>query len=243
MAQEPADGSTSVNSDVTVSYKGNTIAELNQSGNKTLKTSGKYCEDNIQIVYTKSAQSDLDAFWDSFQNKGKRTQYGYAFTRWTDDIYNPRYPIICGDVTGMFSNASITDTKVTIDASGGVMHFSNLKLLFQNASNLVTVRKLITQKIYTYDNTFQNCAKLENITIEGEVGKSINFKNSPLLSKTSINNIVTVLSDDVTGQTLTLSAAAVNSGFETAEGLADGSTSSEWLLLVNTKPNWTVSLI
>ena len=41
-------------SDVTLTYKGATIAELNASGNKTLKTSGKYCDADIQLEYVKS---------------------------------------------------------------------------------------------------------------------------------------------------------------------------------------------
>lgn len=37
--------------DVTVKYKGNTIAEMSEEGTKTLKTSGKYCEDDITVSY------------------------------------------------------------------------------------------------------------------------------------------------------------------------------------------------
>ncbi len=37
--------------DVTVSYKGSTIAELNANGSKTLKTAGCYCDDHIDISY------------------------------------------------------------------------------------------------------------------------------------------------------------------------------------------------
>lgn len=40
--------------DVEVSYKGSTIATMNASGTKTLETSGKYCEDDITVQYTKS---------------------------------------------------------------------------------------------------------------------------------------------------------------------------------------------
>lgn len=39
--------------DVTLTYKGSTIAEMNASGSKTLKTSGKYCEGDIGISYVK----------------------------------------------------------------------------------------------------------------------------------------------------------------------------------------------
>ena len=37
---------------VAVKYKGNTIAELTESGTKTLKTSGKYCEADIVVENT-----------------------------------------------------------------------------------------------------------------------------------------------------------------------------------------------
>lgn len=40
--------------DISVVYKGSTIAKMSSSGTKTLLTSGKYCEDNITIEYTKS---------------------------------------------------------------------------------------------------------------------------------------------------------------------------------------------
>lgn len=40
-------------SDITVSYKGNSIATMDSSGTKTLETQGKYCEDDITLAYVK----------------------------------------------------------------------------------------------------------------------------------------------------------------------------------------------
>ena len=40
-------------SDISISYKGNTIATMDASGTKTLLTSGKYCEDDITLQYVK----------------------------------------------------------------------------------------------------------------------------------------------------------------------------------------------
>ena len=40
--------------DVTISYKGSTIATMSSSGTKTLNTAGTYCEDDITIDYTKT---------------------------------------------------------------------------------------------------------------------------------------------------------------------------------------------
>ena len=42
-------------SDITIEYKGSTIATMDASGTKTLETEGKYCEDDITVSYTKPA--------------------------------------------------------------------------------------------------------------------------------------------------------------------------------------------
>lgn len=42
-------------SDVTIKYKGQSIATMDASGTKTLQTQGKYCEDDIEVVYDKPA--------------------------------------------------------------------------------------------------------------------------------------------------------------------------------------------
>ena len=41
--------------DVEIKYKGASIATLNETGTKTLKTSAKYCESDISVSYTKPA--------------------------------------------------------------------------------------------------------------------------------------------------------------------------------------------
>lgn len=43
--------------DITISYKGATIAEVSSSGTTTLETAGKYCEDDISLAYVKSGGS------------------------------------------------------------------------------------------------------------------------------------------------------------------------------------------
>ena len=44
--------------DLTIRFKGNPIAELSESGTKTLKTAGKYCEGDIIVEYAKPAGGD-----------------------------------------------------------------------------------------------------------------------------------------------------------------------------------------
>lgn len=40
-------------SEIAINYKGSSIATMDVSGTKTLLTSGKYCEADISIVYTR----------------------------------------------------------------------------------------------------------------------------------------------------------------------------------------------
>ena len=46
--------------DVTLTYKGATIAELSDSGSKTLQTAGRFCEANIGLEYTKPSGGGND---------------------------------------------------------------------------------------------------------------------------------------------------------------------------------------
>lgn len=50
--------------DITISYKGNTIAEVSASGTTTLETSGKYCEDDISVAYVKPSGSSYVKLWE-----------------------------------------------------------------------------------------------------------------------------------------------------------------------------------
>ena len=42
-------------SDLTIKYKGQPIVEMTESGTKTLKTAGKYCEGDISVECAKPA--------------------------------------------------------------------------------------------------------------------------------------------------------------------------------------------
>ena len=232
-----------------------------------LKTAGKYCDRNIVVTATGGGgdtdaayqqgvvdgkQAEYDRFWDAYQNSGGYV-YSYAGAfgsrQWTDEVYNPKYPIVCGggyNMERLFYLAEITDTKVTITALNGDF----ITQMFSNATKLKTIRKLLlgrTEGVRML-NSFDSCVALENITIEGilcgQSGRTDpNFQWSPL-TKASIKNIISCLSDTQTDAvTAAFSLSAVNTAFETSEGAADGSTSAEWLALVDTKSNWTISLV
>lgn len=47
-------------SDITISYKGSSIATMDATGSKTLLTEGKYCEDDITVDYVKPSGGDTN---------------------------------------------------------------------------------------------------------------------------------------------------------------------------------------
>ena len=44
--------------DLIINYKGQPIVEMTESGTKTLKTAGKYCEGDVIVEYSKPAGGD-----------------------------------------------------------------------------------------------------------------------------------------------------------------------------------------
>lgn len=177
-------------------------------------------------------KSAYDAFWDVFQNKGAPRQYNNAFcTGWTDENYNPKYPITIPENTGLTYlyayNTSVTDTKVTITAPYTTIY------MFYWMANCHTIRKLVVTPSTTFEGAFYYCLKLKNITIEGVIANNVDLQWSTVLSKASIQNVIGVLSTTASGKTLTLSKTAVNNAFTTAE----------WTALANTRSNWTISLV
>lgn len=49
-------------SDITINYKGSAIATMDASGTTSLLTEGKFCEDDIDVVYVKPGGGELGEF-------------------------------------------------------------------------------------------------------------------------------------------------------------------------------------
>ena len=106
------------------------------------------------------------------------------------------------------------------------------------------IKKIICNEDSQFNaTTFANLTKLVEIRFEGTIGKTaITFASSTKLSHDSLVSIINALSSTTSNLTITLSKTSVNNAFETSDGTANGSTSSEWASLIATKPNWTISL-
>ena len=64
--------------DLTIKFKGQPIVELSESGTKTLKTAGKYCEGDITVEYAKPAGGGGERFSSSASGMIPEYQVGHA---------------------------------------------------------------------------------------------------------------------------------------------------------------------
>ena len=88
-------------SEININYKGSTIATMDASGTKTLQTSGKYCEGNVEVVYTKTTGTAGTPT----ATKGTVSNHSVSVT--------PKVTNTTGYITG----GTKTGTAVTVSAS------------------------------------------------------------------------------------------------------------------------------
>ena len=204
-------------------------------------------------------QAEYDAFWDVYQNNGNRTDYSFAFAGnggngyssakgvWTNETFKPKYPLIASKGANyMFRGSCIENVDCDIDIS----QCTTVTYMFYYNYLIKTIRKLIISENVKMTAPFEQCSALENITFEGVIGNDINFQWSTLLTRASIESIVSHLSDTASGKTLTLSKLAADNAFPCPMEDGNGGWinvgcggNSEWLELVATKSNWQISLV
>lgn len=171
-------------------------------------------------------QAEYDRFWDTYQKRGKRTSYNYAFYSWDKSLFNPKYDI---DATQgahyTFYYTDIEAVQKAIIAKGPVMLST-----FANSPNLHTIAKLIVSEATTYNNTFGNATALENITFEGVIGSTISFASCSKLTDASVQSIIDHLKD-LTGQTAQTLTFHATVGGNLAEGQKAAIAARNWTLI------------
>lgn len=245
-------------------YK-NTCDKIREKTASTDNIKSGELADKVNEVYERGKQDEYDRFWDVFQENGNRTYYYNAFYGWDDENTRPKYDIRPTNAYAMFNTSKVFDLVAIAEQCGIVFDFSNntnFSNTFGHSSNLTRIGEVDTRSASTLLQTFYNSQKvksiekvilkddgsqtfttpfrwnyaLEEIRFEGAIGATISFADATKLSKASIQSIIFCLLDTASGMTLTLSKTAVNNAF------TGGSTGTEWLNLVATKPNWTISL-
>lgn len=149
----------------------------------------------------------------------------------------------CTGMVNAFRESSVTAVPA-IDTRN--FDDSNLQGAFRLCSSLVTIRKLILQTDgkQTYTNTFDECSKLQNIVVEGVIGRTVTFRWSPL-SVGSLKSIISCLKD-YTGSseysyTITFKASAFAT-LETEGATAEyNGTPCTWAELIDNK-KWNLTL-
>ncbi len=149
--------------------------------------------ENTQRVY----EAGQGEFWDRYQDKGNRTNYDYAFAGdgWTDEIYNPQYPINAESFANMFlDNSKITNTKVPI-VLGNNSDTALYDCMFMNCHSLVTIPSLQIEKNTKLFGSFDYCESLEHIGFRGEIWCDIYFQESAKLTDETLIQLVHTLKD------------------------------------------------
>jgi hypothetical protein len=223
---------------------------------KTVKlpTGGKYCSDDILVTatggdggsyeqgVTDGKKAEYEAFWDSYQQQGNKNSYYQAFANghWNNSTYNPKHPIVCSaDANSgqyvFYNFKRLKSTKKPIECRN-----TSLTYMFRACNDLVEIPLLKLENILDFSNTFHTCNSLTDITIDGDIDKTINFNWSPLSvasMKSVITNLVPYTGDDSAKPTVKFNTdcwSALNADSISPDG------ESTWQDYVTTVLRWNV---
>ena len=198
---------------------------------------------NVPLVHEAGKAAERREFMEKYQNGGISRNQTQTFSGlgWTDETYNPLYPIIGSNFLRTFYQSQISDTKVDIDATGSS---TGLNTTF-GYSKIVRIHNLIISENTAYSSTFTNCTALEELNITGTIGQNgFNVQHSKKLSKQSFINIFNSLSATTSGLSITVSKNAVNNAF--GINVDDESTypdGSEYYKLRHSRDNWSINYV
>lgn len=157
--------------DVTLTYQGATIAELDDSDSKTIRTAGKFCEADIGVEYVKpSGGANYEEQFFTGAYNGETVSVPYTslkrlFSNTTGAFYLKAPNVETISVSYAFENSSI----VTIFAPNAIL--SGQQRVFSGCSAL-------TSAVFhhaTGFSVFSGCAQLKSVDIQSSQGKLDNM--------------------------------------------------------------------
>lgn len=110
--------------------------------------------------------------------------------------------------------------------------------MFRCCRLLYRIEKLIVNPLVWYTNAFEQCYALQDLTVEGEIGNSIDLHWSSGLTTKSIKSVFAALSGSVKNKTLTLAEHTKRQFIGNT-----GDTDKQWEALVASKSNWAIALV
>lgn len=173
--------------DVTLTYKGSTIAEMNASGSKTLKTAGKYCEGDIGVSYVKPSGGGsgveipdsafvISGSCNNFDYKGKWDSFITAYA----DKWSTQNISSCSN---MFNGTNLQSIPFDINLEAGT-ELAATDMFGETALTTLPVINGENIVIYYINSLFSGSKKLRNI--------SDNYLNAEsIASYSNISNMFT----------------------------------------------------
>lgn len=158
---------------VNIKYKNNSIAELSDTGTKTLKTAGKYCEDDISVEYTKptggggATEPYVEEVYNTLNELISATLHGHKVIR-SYGFYNSRnltsinFPIGLTQI-GNYAFSFCINLSLT-SLPSGITSIGNDAFRYCTQLNIT---RLPSSLIDIYTTAFEGCTKLTSITFEG----------------------------------------------------------------------------
>ena len=230
---------------------------------------GTACENKRAKGIEEGKQALNREFWRIYQSRSNGN-FMFAGSGWNTTTFHPIYPIDVTRAAYMFHSSGIKDlagyletnniefdvsnatTMIYMFSLSSLVHIpvidttsagDNTEKIFYGCSSLTTIDlfRLKDDGSQTFAKPFLKCNVLQQITIEGVIGNSISFEDSPL-NKESITSVINALSATATGKTLTLKKTAVDNAF--GINVNDETTypeGSEYYTLRHSKDNWTFS--
>lgn len=198
-------------SDVTIKYKGQSIATMDATGSKTLQTQGKYCEGDIDVEYVKPSGGGLT--WDDVadpdgftgdvvvSNVTKFRDYAFAFSKIssfssTSITTGKQYAFMhCQSLTSVsLPNITDLDTSMFIDCTA--LLSINLPRLtsaikincFKGCTSLQTAVFPVCGTVL--NSSIQNCYALTAFDIGGETENSSGFDQNAFLNDSQLTTLV-----------------------------------------------------
>ena len=177
----------------------------------------KTVAENEEKVFAAGKKAGQTGFWSFYQQDGNRTSYDNAFAGvgWTDETFNPKYPIVPTSAYMMFRYAEITKDifdridlsqstnnaymfygakfkSIRVDLSGALSIMS----VFGHSAATETINLMISDEGVKVIDCFVNMQGLKNLTIEGVIAEgNINISASTLLTAESAKSLITALKD------------------------------------------------
>lgn len=218
-------------------------------------------KDSVEGVFNAGKKAEYEAFWNKVvqwtfpYNEGT---YRFAGSCWNDDTLKPPQKItITKNCNGCFYACKATDIRpyiefVEVTNFNNAFSYGKVKKVphidVSNLSNSILsssfansevelIEGLTVSELTKFSNTFSNAPYLVHVIFYGTIAQNgLTLSGCERLDKESIVSIINALSTETSGLSVTFAGNAVANAF-------GGTSSSEWLALIGTRSNWTISLV